>query len=153
MKTVNPHFPKGLMKATRYFSDQRICLELVAKSRWPNGAACPRCASKRLSFLEARLIWKCLDCKRQFSVKVGTALEDSAIPLDKWLTAMWLFSNCPNGISPHELADAVGVMRRTAWFMLRRIRHAIHTGSINNMTGTVAADANSHPRVSAVYAR
>jgi transposase-like protein len=143
MKTVNPHFPKGLMKATRYFSDQRICLELVAKSRWPNGPACPRCASNRLSFLKTRLTWKCLDCKKQFSVKVGTILEDSAIPLDKWLTAMWLFSNCTDGISSHELADALGIMKRTARFMLHRVRYAMRTGSINNtgsinkMTGTV----------------
>jgi transposase-like protein len=136
MKTVNPNFPKGLMGATRYFSDPRICLELVAKSKWPKGPACPRCASKRLSFLETRLTWKCLDCKKQFSVKVGTILEDSAVPLDKWLTAMWLLSNCKNGISSHELADALGVVQRTARFMLHRIHYAIHT-SINNMTGAV----------------
>lgn len=143
MKTGNPNFPKGLMQATRYFSDQRICLELVAKSKWPNGPACPRCSSKRLSSLEKRLTWKCLDCKKQFSVKVGTILEDSAVPLDKWLTAMWLLSNCKNGISSHELADALGVMQRTAWFMLHRIRYAMHSGGINKMTGTVEADETS----------
>jgi transposase-like protein len=140
MKTVSPNFPKGLMETTRYFSDQRICLELVAKSKWPSGPACPRCASKRLSFLETRLIWKCLDCKKQFSVKVGTILEDSAVPLGKWLTAMWLLSNCKNGISSRELAGALGVMQRTAWFMLHRIRYAMHAGSINKRLGTVEAD-------------
>jgi transposase-like protein len=125
MKTDNPNFPKGLTKAARYFSDQRICLELVAKSKWPSGPSCPRCASKRLSFLETRLTWKCLDCKKQFSVKVGTIFEDSAIPLDKWLTAMWLLSNCMNRVSSYELADALGVMRRTASLILRRIRYAM----------------------------
>jgi transposase-like protein len=137
MKTVNRNFPKGFMKATRYFSDQRICLELVAKSKWPKGPACPRCGSKRLSFLETRLTWKCLDCKKQFSVKVGTILEDSAVPLDKWLTAMWLLSNCKNGISSHQLAEALGVAQRTAWFMLHRIRYAIRTSSVNSMSCTV----------------
>jgi transposase-like protein len=136
VKTPNPNFPKGLKGARRYFSDPRICLELVAKSKWPKGPACPRCGSKRQSFLETRLTWKCLDCKKQFSVKVGTILEDSAVPLDKWLTAMWLLSNCKGGVSSHELADALGVMQRTAWFMLHRIRHAIHTSSMNNMAST-----------------
>jgi transposase-like protein len=144
MKTVNRNFPKGLTEAARYFSDQRICLELVAKSKWPNGPACPRCASKRLSFLETRRTWKCLDCKTQFSVKVGTILEDSAVPLDKWLTAIWLFSSCPHGISSHELADALGVMQRTAGFMLHRIRYATHIGGSNKMTGTAEADENFH---------
>ena len=140
MKPINPNFPKGLIEATRYFSEQRICLELIAKSKWPNGPACPRCASKRLSFLETRLTWKCLDCKKQFSVKVGTIFEDSAVPLDKWLTAMWLLSNCKNDVSSHELADALGVMQRTAWFMLHRIRYAMHTGSIDKTTGAAEAD-------------
>ncbi len=85
-------------------------------------------------------MWKCLDCKKQFSVKVGTIFEDSAIPLDKWLTAMWLLANCKNGISSYELADAIKVTQRSAWFMLHRIRYAMHTGSVNKMTGTVEAD-------------
>ncbi|MFY9977316.1 MAG: IS1595 family transposase, partial [Candidatus Sulfotelmatobacter sp.] len=117
-----------------------VCLKHVAESKWPNGPACPQCASKRLSFLTTRLMWKCLDCKKQFSVKVGTIFEDSAIPLDKWLTAMWLLANCKNGISSYELADAIKVTQRSAWFMLHRIRYAMHTGSVNKMTGTVEAD-------------
>lgn len=128
------------MEAIRYFSDPMVCLKHVAESKWPNGPACPQCASKRLSFLTTRLMWKCLDCKKQFSVKVGTIFEDSAIPLDKWLTAMWLLANCKNGISSYELADAIKVTQRSAWFMLHRIRYAMHTGSVNKMTGTVEAD-------------
>ncbi len=128
------------MEAIRYFSDPMVCLTHVAESKWPDGPVCPQCASKRLSFLSTRLMWKCLDCKKQFSVKVGTIFEDSAIPLDKWLTAMWLLANCKNGISSYELADAIKVTQRSAWFMLHRIRYAMHTGSVNKMTGTVEAD-------------
>jgi transposase-like protein len=101
---------------------------------------CPRCESKRLSFLKTRLMWTCLECRKQFSVKVGTIFEDSAIGLDKWLTAMWLLANCKNGISSYELAKDVKVTQRSAWFMLQRIRHAMHTGTINKMTGTIEAD-------------
>jgi len=140
MKNDKPYSTKGLMEAIRYFSDSVVCLKHVAESKWPTGPACPQCTSKRLSFLTTRLMWKCLDCKKQFSVKVGTILEDSAIPLDKWLTTMWLLANCKNGISSYEVADAIKVTQRTAWFMLHRIRYAMHTGSVNKMTGTVEAD-------------
>jgi transposase-like protein len=79
-----------LIDAIRHFSDPMVCLETVASVKWPNGPVCPRCESKRLSFLKTRLMWKCLECKKQFSVKVGTIFEDSPIGLDKWLCAMWL---------------------------------------------------------------
>jgi hypothetical protein len=86
------------------------------------------------------MLWTCLGCRKQFSVKVGTIFEDSAVPLDKWLVAMWLLSSCKNGISSYELAGDIKVTQRTAWFMLQRIRHAMHTGSINKMTGEIEAD-------------
>jgi len=85
-------------------------------------------------------MWKCLDCRKQFSVKVGTIFEDSPVGLDKWLCAMWLVANCKNGVSSYEIARDLKVTQTTAWFMLHRIRYAMHTGSINKMTGTVEAD-------------
>ena len=103
------------MEAIRYFSDKMVCLEAVASAKWPRGPVCPQCASKRLSFLKTRLMWKCLDCKKQFSVKVGTIFEDSAIPLDKWLTGMWLLANCKNGVSSYEVGRALKVTQKTAW--------------------------------------
>jgi transposase-like protein len=140
METVNLNEKSVLMEAIRYFSDPMVCLEAVAKVKWPSGPICPGCESKRLSFLKTRLIWKCLDCKKQFSVKVGTIFEDSAVPLDKWLVAMWLVGNCKNGISSYEVAKDLQVTQRTAWFMLHRIRHAQHHGTINKMSGTIEAD-------------
>jgi transposase-like protein len=85
-------------------------------------------------------MWKCLDCKKQFSVKVGTIFEDSPIGLDKWLCAMWMLANCKNGVSSYEIARAIEVTQKTAWFMLQRLRHVMHTGSINKMTGEIEAD-------------
>jgi transposase-like protein len=142
METTNANYPSSLMGAIRTFSDPKVCLDVVAGARWGyKGPACPRCASKRLSFLNTRLIWKCLDCKKQFSVKVGTIFEDSPVGLDKWLCAMWLMANCKNGVSSYEIARDLKVTQTTGWFMLHRIRYAmIHTGSINKMTGTVEAD-------------
>jgi transposase-like protein len=131
----------GLMEAISHYSNPLTCIEEVASVKWPNGKpVCPRCESKRNSFLKTRLMWKCLDCKKQFSVKVGTIFEDSAVPLDKWLCAMWMLANCKNGVSSYEIAKALEVTQKTAWFMLHRIRYAQHTGNINKMTGTVEAD-------------
>jgi len=93
-----------------------------------------------LSFVQTRLTWTCLECRKQFSVKVGTIFEDSPIKLDKWLCTMWLLANCKNGVSSYEIARDIKVTQRTAWFMLHRIRYAQHTGSVNKMTGTIEAD-------------
>jgi len=140
MDAVKLNEKSGLLEAIQYFSDPMTCLETVAKAKWENGPECPRCQGKKLSFLKTRLMWTCLNCRKQFSVKVGTIFEDSAIPLNKWLVAMWLLGNCKNGISSYELARDIQVTQRTAWFMLQRLRHAMHTGSIDKMTGTIEAD-------------
>jgi transposase-like protein len=140
MEAVTFNEFSGLLEAIRYFSDPMVCLEAVAKAKWPNSPECPRCQCKRLSFLKTRLMWTCLECRKQFSVKVATIFEDSPIGLDKWLVAMWMLANCKNGVSSYEVARALKVTQRTAWFMLHRIRFAQHQGSINKMTGTVEAD-------------
>ncbi len=140
METDNLNSKSGLMEAIQYFSDPMVCLETVAKAKWPNGPECPKCSGKKLSFLKTRLTWTCLSCRKQFSVKVGTIFEDSAVPLNKWLTAMWLVGNCKNGISSYEIARDLQVTQRTAWFMIHRLRYAMHTGNINKMSGTVEAD-------------
>ena len=127
------------MEVVRFFSDPATCVQFMAQLRWFDGPICPECQSQRLSFLTTRLMWKCLDCKKQFSVKVGTIFEDSAIGLDKWLTAMWLIANCKNGISSYEIARDVKVTQRTAWFMLHRIRHAMQTGTFAKLSGEVEA--------------
>ena len=93
---------------------------------WPGGnVTCPRCEGAKHSFIKTRRIWFCYDCKKQFTVKVGTIMEDSPIGLDKWMTAMWMLANCKNGISSYELAKNLGIRQNSAWFMLHRIREAM----------------------------
>jgi transposase-like protein len=122
-----PQFPKSLLQATRYFADPDVCVDFVASMRWPDGVQCPHCDGKRVSYLSSRRIWKCMakDCHKQFSVKTGSVFEDSAIPLDKWLTAVWLVVNCKNGISSYEIMRGLKVTQKSAWFMLHRIRLAL----------------------------
>jgi transposase-like protein len=133
-------FPSGLVAAIEYFSNPDVCIATVAAAKWPNGPECPKCGGKRLSFVTTRRTWTCLECRKQFSVKVGTIFEDSPIQLSKWLSAMWMIGNCKNGVSSYEIARALQVTQKTAWFMLHRIRYAMHHGTINKMTGIVEAD-------------
>lgn len=141
METDKLSVHSGLMGAVRHYSNPLTCVQEVASVKWPKGQPiCPRCSSKKASFLKTRLMWKCLECKKQYSVKIGTIFEDSAIGLDKWLCAMWMLANCKNGVSSYEVGRALEVTQKTAWFMLHRIRYAQHHGTINKMTGTVEAD-------------
>jgi transposase-like protein len=130
--------PKSLLEATRYFADPNVCVEFVASMRWPDGVVCPHCEGRKVSFLKSRRIWKCMvkECHKQFSVKTFSIFEDSAIPLDKWLTAIWLVVNCKNGISSYEIARDLGVTQKSAWFMLHRIRLAMQNGSLEKLGGS-----------------
>lgn len=132
--------PSTLIEAIRYFSDPDVSTEYVAKLRWPDGPTCPRCGAQEYSYLSTRRLWKCKGCKKQYSVKLGTIFEDSAVPLDKWLAAIWLIANSKNGISSHELARSIGVTQKTGWFVLHRIRLAMQTGTFEKLDGEVEVD-------------
>ena len=118
--------PKNLTEAILFFSKPENCLDYLVARRWPNGVVCPTCGSEKVSFLENQWRWQCSSRhpKRQFSIKTGTIFEGSPLGLDKWLTCIWLVTNCKNGISSHEIARDIGVTQKTAWFMLHRIRLA-----------------------------
>jgi transposase-like protein len=117
--------PRILQDALVYFSDEDRAFAYAVKFRWPNGlVTCPRCGSEKHAFLKTRRIWECYGCKKQFSLKIGTIFEDSAIPLGKWLCAMWMLSNSKNGVSSYELHRTIGITQKSAWFMLHRIREA-----------------------------
>jgi len=96
--------------------------------RWADGIVrCPHCGSDKVTYLDKAKVYRCYGNhpKQKFSLKVGTVFEDSPIGLEKWLPASWLLSNCKNGISSYELARAIGVTQKSAWFMLHRIRTAM----------------------------
>jgi hypothetical protein len=120
--------PRTLQEAIVYFSDYASCHKAMTAVRWPDGTVtCPRCGSGRVRYMTASRLWKCYEKHPQakFSLKVGTIFEDSPLPLQKWLPALWLLTNCKNGISSYELARALGVTQKTGWFMLSRLRLAL----------------------------
>jgi transposase-like protein len=136
--------PRTLQQAILFFADFDNCHRAVSEIRWPDGIVrCPRCGSDNITYLTNQRRWKCYakHSQAQFSLKVGTIFEDSAIGFEKWLPALWLLTNCKNGISSYELARALGVTQKTAWFMLSRLRLALqdeHTGG--KLGGEVEAD-------------
>ena len=133
--------PTTLIEAIKYFSNLDVCVDFVAKLRWPDGVACPTCGSIDVRFIKTRRIWECKaqHDHRQFSVKVGTIFEDSPIGLDKWLAAIWMIANAKNGVSSYEIARGLGVTQKTAWFMMHRIRLAMGVDN-GKFSGTVEAD-------------
>jgi transposase-like protein len=130
--------PKTLLEAVQHFKSEDNCIRHLAAERWPDRKVkCPTCGSDRIGYLENQKRWQCSNRhpKRQFSIKVGTIMEDSPIGLDKWLPVLWLISNCRNGISSWEIHRALGVTQKTAWFMLHRVRLAMQDDLTGGMLG------------------
>ncbi|HEY6250879.1 MAG TPA: IS1595 family transposase [Candidatus Angelobacter sp.] len=134
---------KTLREAIIYFSDFENCKALMMFLRWPDGRVkCPTCDSENVSYLVKARRWKCYakHPSPTFTLKTGTIFEDSPIPLEKWLPALWLVVNCKNGISSCELARDLGVTQKSAWFMAHRLRYALKDGGFNLMSGECEAD-------------
>ena len=129
--------PRTLQEAIIYFADADNCLAYMAAHRWPNGVECPTCGRKDATYLETQKKWQCKSAhaKRQFTVKVGTIFEDSALGLEKWLPAVWIITTAKNCVSSCEIARSLGVTQKTAWFMLHRIRKAMANGSMMKLGG------------------
>jgi transposase-like protein len=138
------HGPKTLLQAVQYFASEENCINYLAAKRWPDGVVvCPTCGRKGAGYLEKQKRWQCSarHPKRQFSIKVGTIMEDSPIGLDKWLPVMWLIANCRNGISSWEIHRDLGVTQNTAWFLLQRVRLGMQDDfSGGNLDGVIEVD-------------
>src|SRR5579864_6436945 len=130
--------PKTLQQAIQYFTNFDNCRDFMVSIRWADGKVrCPQCGADKITYLENARLYRCYgDHPRQkFSLKVGTIFEDSPIPLEKWLPAVWLIVNAKNGISSYEIHRALGVTQKTAWFMLHRIRLAMQEGTLDKLGG------------------
>src|SRR5438128_39067 len=131
MKTKE--LPESLLEAVAYFADENRAHDFFVNMRWPDGVECAHCNSRNVGKLSIskdhkRRVWNCKDCKKQFTAKIGTIFAESPLPLSKWLPALWLVVNAKNGISSCELARALKITQKSAWFMGHRIRAAIQRG-------------------------
>jgi len=135
---------QSLQEAILFFSEFENCRKFMVELRWPKGViSCPRCGSDNVTWLAKARVWKCYAKheKPTFTLKTGTIFEESPIPLEKWLPAAWLVINCKNGISSYEIARALKVTQKTAWFMLHRVRLAMANGDFTTkLSGSVEAD-------------
>lgn len=133
----------NILQVTNYFSDKKVCKDYLAKIRWNGNVSCPHCG-KDEKIYTMKHNFKCGKCRKQFSETKGTIFENSAVPLQKWFVAIWLFTSHKKGISSIQLGKDIGVQQRTAWFMMQRIRFAMETKSFENggkkMTGVVQID-------------
>ena len=120
--------PKTLQETIQFFSDYDNCRKFMAFVRWMDGVVhCPRCNSKKVTYLEKARVYRCYGDhpKQKFSLKVGTVFEDSPIPLEKWLPAVWLIVNVRTESPAMNCHALLGVTQKSAWFMLHRIRTAV----------------------------
>ncbi len=136
----------------QHFADAETARELLERMRWPNGPACPHCGGAdpyRLTpsgtstkpRTTRKGLLKCRACRKQFTVTVGTVFEDSHIPLNKWLQAIYLLCSSKKGMSTHQLHRMLGITYKSAWFMAHRLRYAMtQTPLVEKLSGIIEAD-------------
>jgi transposase-like protein len=131
----------NILELMQVFSSEDVCREHLKKLRWADGEYCPYCGCKKIYEFKDGKTYKCADCRKRFSIKVGTIFEDSKIPLQKWFIAIYLITSHKKGISSVQLSKDIGVTQKTAWFMLHRLRHASKTKAFNRpLKNVVEAD-------------
>ena len=141
----------NIVELGQRFSDEGKAREMLESVRWPNGATCPHCGSVKAYRLEPKPtskrpgrkgLWKCGDCRKQFTVTVGTIFEGSHIPLNKWIIAVYIMCASKKGVSALQLQRMMKPLTyKSAWFMCHRIRHAMTQEPMSGLLrGTVEAD-------------
>lgn len=121
------------------FPDEDTCEKYIIAARFPTGVYCPHCGNHRIYRLETQKRFKCGSCRKQFTVRTGSVLAESKVPLQKWLMTAWIMTSHPKGLSSIQLAKTLGVTQKTAWFLAHRIREAF-TQSGSLLSGIVEID-------------
>jgi len=114
-----------------YFTDETAAYDFLESFLWPNGPVCPKCGGQE-RITQSRGgrtgLYRCGPCKTKFTIKVGTVLESSHIPLTQWLQAIYLMVSSKKGISSHQMMRMMDIQYKSAWFMTHRIREAMTDG-------------------------
>ena len=122
------------------YVDEVVARELLERVRWPDGPICPHCVvvgghyrvnPRQGSKRPVRQgVWKCRDCRRQFTVTVGTVFQGSKIPLSKWVTAIYLMSDSANGLNAHQLHRRLGLTYKSARLLVKRLGSGMRQGAL-----------------------
>ena len=118
-----------MIEAVKQFGDEEAAEGLFIEARWPNGVACPKCGSLNIQERSTRKPqpYRCRDCRKDFSVKTGTVMQGSNIPLYKWALAVFLMNTSLKGVSSMKLHRDLGISQPSAWHLAHRIRKAWET--------------------------
>lgn len=131
----------SLLQMMQAIPDEQTAIDHFTAIRWKNGAFCPACGSTKVYHFADQRNHKCGDCRKRFSIRVGTIFEDSKLPIRTWLLAIWLITSHKKGIASTQLAKDLGITQKSAWFVTHRLRHAIRTQSFNRpLDGEIEAD-------------
>lgn len=123
-----------------HFPDEQAAIDYLTLILWPDGPVCPYCNGHRISERAQKNYYRCKDCLKIFTIRVGTIFHRSHVPLHKWLYAMYLMVTSRKGISSLQLSKEIGVTQKTAWFLLHRIRTACEDDNGGSLYGIVEAD-------------
>jgi len=144
--------PINIIEFVRRFPNEQACRDYLAQNRWDGKITCPHCKADRIYTFQNGKLYKCAKCRKQFTVRVGTIFEDSALPLQKWFIAIYILATHRKGISSCQLARDIEVTQKTAWFMLHRIRYAEKTKSFKNpLIGMIPCSCNAIRRCLLAY--
>ena len=122
------------------YGDETTCRKYLEAIRWPDGVKCPR-DGKNATWLGSVEVWECNSCHYQFTVRVGSVLQDSKLPLSKWLIAVFLIVESRKGMSANQLRRTLGTTYKTAWYLCHRIRAAmVDSLGSEPLDGTVEVD-------------
>lgn len=152
----------------KYFHDEAAAFAKLESIVWPDGPTCPHCGNagkiyalkgvrskpskKNPEGIERHGLKKCAECRKQFTVRIGTVFEESHVPLHKWLQAAFVLASSKKGVSAHQLHRALEVTYKTAWFMCHRLREAMRSGALEPFGGAgkvVEADETYYGKVAA----
>lgn len=131
---------KSILAFQAQFNTDEKCRKYLELQRWGNTPACPHCGSVNVCRFATGKLFKCRECRKKFSVTVGTVFESSKIPLTKFFLAMYILTNHSKGISSLQLAKWLDCTQRTAWFINHRIRLSLAETEPQILTGMVEAD-------------
>jgi len=140
----------NIIKLAREYSNEAKARKLFEAWRWPNGPICPHCKHDEVYKLTSKKetknkvrpgLYCCAACRKTFTATVGTALEDSHVPISKWLMAIFILCSSKKAVSAHQLHRMLGVTYKTAWFMAHRIRYSMGDDSNSpKLSGVVEID-------------
>jgi len=131
---------KTIKDLEKYFINENTARQYLEDYRWKGNPVCPKCGSNQFYILKTVKQYCCKTCRKNYSVRVGTIFDNSAVPLSKWFTAIFLLSNDRRSMSSVQVGEWIGVTQKTAWFMNHRIRTMMDTNNVELMEGIIQMD-------------